>query len=172
MNYDALEKLPESGVPDKLAYVKHDDHDETIHADFSAGPTDHDGDSVVYDKQTEMSSILPLPDQQVREEDAVLGQLSQQIMNSPTTDNEPLSEFSTPNLAIMGFPTFFPDGDGDPTIPAILRDVPFSEKVKHLIKIAKKVKGHWVFPFARHPQFSYWALNITQRKSTLQQACF
>ena len=59
MNYDALEKLPESGVPDKLAYVEHDDHDETINADFSVRPTDHDGDSVVYDKETEMSSILP-----------------------------------------------------------------------------------------------------------------
>ena len=93
-------------------------------------------------------------------------------MNWPTADNEPLSEFSTPNPAIMGFPTSFPDGDGDPTIPAILRDVPFSEKVKHLIKIAKKVKERWVFPFARHPQFSYWALNMTQRKRMLQQAYF
>ena len=70
----------------------------------------------------------------------------------------------------MAFPTLFPDGKGDSTNQALLRDVPLSEKFKHLIKFAEKVDGKWVYRFASHPRFSYWAFNMIQRKRTLQQS--
>lgn len=58
---------------------------------------------------------------------------------------------------------------GDPTNQALVRDVPLFEKIKHLIKFAKKIDGKWVYHFASHPRFSYWAFNMIQRMRTLQQ---
>ena len=40
---------------------------------------------------------------------------------------------------------------------------------KHLIKFADFVDGKFEYRFASHPRFSYWALNMIQRKRALQQ---
>ena len=69
----------------------------------------------------------------------------------------------------MAFPTLFPDGKGDPTNPAVLKNVTLKEKVKHIIKFAEKKEGKWIYRFANHPRFSYWGLNMIQRKQILQQ---
>lgn len=70
----------------------------------------------------------------------------------------------------MAFPTLFPDGKGDITTPSVKRDVLFCNKIKHLLKFGECVNGHWVYRFANHPRFSYWALNMIQRKRALQQS--
>ena len=71
----------------------------------------------------------------------------------------------------MAFPTLFPDGKGDPLDPSLLREVSLLEKVKHLIRFAEKTdNGQWVYRFARHPRFAYWAFDIIQRKRVLQQS--
>ena len=59
----------------------------------------------------------------------------------------------------------------DLTNPALLRDVSFVERVKHLIKFGekKKVPMQWVYRFVTHPRFAYWAFNAIQRKRILQQ---
>lgn len=44
----------------------------------------------------------------------------------------------------MAFATLFPDGKGDPTNQALLRDVSLLERIKHLVKFAEKVDGKWV----------------------------
>ena len=69
----------------------------------------------------------------------------------------------------MAFPTLFPDGKGDPTNPAILKNVTLKEKVKHLIKFAEKKGSQWFYRFANHPRYSYWALSMIQHKQILQQ---
>ena len=74
----------------------------------------------------------------------------------PTVSNEPLNEYQTPFLATMAFPTLFPDGKGDPTNQALLRDVPLHERIKHLLKFAENIDGKWVY----RPRFSYWAFNV------------
>lgn len=53
----------------------------------------------------------------------------------------------------MAFPTLFPDGKGDPTNPAILKNATLKEKVKHLIKFAEKKDSKWIYRFANHPRF-------------------
>ena len=63
----------------------------------------------------------------------------------------------------------FPDGKGDPSNPALNRDVPLCGKIQHLIKFAEYIGNKWVYRFANHPRFSYWALNMIQRSRTLQQ---
>lgn len=119
-----------------------------------------------------MSSFLPLGEQQQQELDTVRNQLSaEESMSWPRVEEQPLNEYQTSNLATMAFPTLFPDGKGDPaTNQAIVRDyVPLLEKIKHLIKFAEKIDGKWLYRFASHPKFSYWAFNMIQRMRTLQQ---
>ena len=87
----------------------------------------------------------------------------------PTLGNSPLNEYSTPFLATMAFPTLFPDGKGDPTNPATVRNITLKEKIRHLIKFAEKKDNGWNYRFTNHPRFSYWALNMVQRKQILQQ---
>ena len=70
----------------------------------------------------------------------------------------------------MAFPTLFPDGKGDPTNQVLLRDVALQERVKHLLKFAEYINDKWVYRFANHPRFSYWAFNMIQRKRILQQS--
>ena len=75
----------------------------------------------------------------------------------------------------MAFPTLFPDGKGDPTSNDTVRDIArsstesFAHKFKHLIMFAERVKGTWVYRFASHPRFAYWAYNILYRKRLLSQ---
>ena len=40
----------------------------------------------------------------------------------------------------------------DPTNPAIPHDKPLAEKIKHLLKYAKKQDGKWNYRFATNPQ--------------------
>ena len=91
-------------------------------------------------------------------------------MQWPSVENEPLNEYQISHLATMAFPTLFPDGKGDPTNSGILRDVPLQERIKHLLKFAEMIDGKWVYRFASHPRFSYWAFNMIQRKRILQQS--
>ena len=91
-------------------------------------------------------------------------------MQWPSVENELLNEYQISHLATMAFPTLFPDGKGDPTNSGILRDVPLQERVKHLLKFAEMIDGKWVYRFASHPRFSYWAFNMIQRKRILQQS--
>ena len=72
--------------------------------------------------------------------------------------DEPLNEYTTPFLATMTFPCLFPDGKGDPTNPALFSEISLSKKVK------KFNDEKWVYRFASHPRFSYWALDVIQRK--------
>ena len=61
-------------------------------------------------------------------------------------------------------------GKGDPTNPALYREISLSNKIQHLIKFAEFVDEKWVYRFASHPRLSYWALDMIQRKRLLQQS--
>lgn len=112
--------------------------------------------------------LLTTPSAQ-QEIDFIRQNVSQGHMNWPNLGNSPLNEYVTPFLATMAFPTLFSDGKGDPTNPAILKNITLREKIKHLTKFAEKKDNKWIYRFANHPRFSYWALNMIQRKQILQQ---
>ena len=119
-------------------------------------------EDIVYNESTEMSSFLPIPECQQQEVQAIQQQLCHQPtpMPWPTVDNEPLNEYLTPFLATLAFPTLFPDGKGDPTNLLLHRDVPLAERVKHLLRFGENIDGKWLYRFASHPRFAYWALNM------------
>ena len=109
-------------------------------------PTDNPSDDIVYNAATEISSFLPVGEQQEQEINAVRNQLSEsELMQWLSVDNEPLNEYQISHLATMTFPTLFPDGQGDPTNQGLLR----------LFKFAEIIYGKWVYRFANHPRFSY-----------------
>ncbi len=89
----------------------------------------------------------------------------------PSRSQEPVNEYMTENLASKCFPTLFANGKGDPTNKCRLRNVPFADAVRNLLKFAyKREDGTWFYPFAAHARFAFWALNIIQRKRAVQQA--
>ena len=172
INEQALNLLPANGVPQDLITVETDD-DIVSHDNCSADtgpPTGNPSKDIVYNDSTEMSSFLPFGEQQQQEIEAVRNQLSEsEPMPWPSNSNDPLNEYQVSQLATLAFPTLFPDGKGDPTNQGLLRDVPFQERIKHLLKFAELIDGKWVYRFANHPRFSYWAFNMIHRKRILQQ---
>lgn len=129
--------------------------------------------------QTEMGSFVPTNVDTKREEEKI----SEEFLNAPQQYNwnigdEPLNEFDCQFLASMAFPTLFPDGKGDLTNSAVLSDTSnnttqsFAAKLKHLIKFSEKIDGKWVYRFASHPRFAYWAYNILYRRRILAQGNF
>ena len=90
-------------------------------------------------------------------------------------NSDPVNEYNTPFLATMAFPTLFPDGTADPTNSEILRGISsseidaFSQKFKHLLKFAKIENNNWVYRFAAHPRFAYWAFNLLHRKRIISK---
>ena len=129
INEDALSILPENGVPSELMTVEADDYiisDDDCSPD-TGPPTDNPLDDIVYNFATEMSSFLPVVEQQQQEINAVRNKLSEnEPVQWPSVDNQPLNEYQISHLATMGFPTLFPDGQGDPTNQGLLRDVPLT----------------------------------------------
>ncbi len=172
INEDALNSLPENGVPPDLMTVETDDDivsDDNCSSDVGP-PTDNPSENIVYNDSPEISSFLPVGQQQ-QEIEAVKNQLSEnEPMQWPSVENEPINGYQISHLATMAFPTLFPDGKGDPTNQGLLRDVSLQERIKHLLKFAEAIDGKWVYRFANHPRFSYWAFNMIQRKRILQQS--
>ena len=141
--------------------------DEIPHPD--QGPLNEE--DVVYSKSTEMSSFLPVGRHQKQEVEAIRNEISgKEPLNWPSHEDSPLDEYNTPFLATLAFPTLFPDGKGDPTNPSMVRNVPLSDGIKHLLKYAENIGSKWVYRFASHPRFSYWAFDMLQRRRTLQQS--
>ena len=170
INQHSLNCLPDHGVPHDIVSVEtEDDHTESCEPDL--GP--QNAEDIVYNEQTEMNSFLPIPQCEQQEIQAIQQQLSStynnQVMSWPTVDNDPINEYTTPFLATLAFPALFPDGKGDPTNPALNRDVQLAERIKHLLKYAEQKDGRWLYRFASHPRFAYWAFNMIERKRILQQ---
>ena len=164
--------MPINGVPADLVTVETDQEDNIESFEPDIGPLNEE--DLIYDRDSEMNSFLPVPQLQTKEIDAIHEKLSEnsEALQWPTISDTPLSEFSTSFLATMSFPCLFPDGLGDPTNPAIQREIPFDEKIKHLLKFAELKEGKFFYHFATHPRFAYWALNMIQRKRALEQGSF
>ena len=169
INNDSLNSLPLHGVPQDLLSIETENLENSEASEPDLGPQNEE--DIVYNESTEMSSFLPIPECQQQEVQAIQQQLCHQPthMPWPTVDNEPLNEYLTPFLATLAFPTLFPDGKGDPTNPSLHRDVPLAERVKHLLRFGENIDGKWLYRFASHPRFAYWALNMIQRKRILHQ---
>lgn len=86
----------------------------------------------------------------------------------PEQSDEPVNEWKEQYLAAKCFPTLFAhviDGvpQGDPTDKARIRPVTQREQISYLLKVAYKKDGRWIYPYAEHPRFAFWCLNMLHR---------
>lgn len=153
--------------------------DSTTEIDVDVGPIDPGSNERVYNEESEMSSYLPTSLHKKKEKEIIHDQfLGQNEKHDWHIGREHLSEFSVQYLAAMSFPTLFPDGKGDPTNNATLLNTSdsvtdaFANKLKHLMKFGEKKNGKWVYRFASHPRFGYWAYNMLYRRRILGQGSY
>ena len=176
INMDSLSSLPENGIPSDLKTIIATDSTVNSKTSDDAAPgdideiADMDHADKVYTNDTETSSFLPTAQNDQLAVNAITSKLSADKLDWPSVENEPLNEYTTPFLATMAYPTLFPDAKGDPTNPCLNREVSFTNRVQHLLKFSEKIGDNWTYRFASHPRFAYWALNMIQRKHTLQQS--
>ena len=165
--------LPVNGVPSGIMTVESDTNimsNEITSPDLGS-TTDNGEEDTIYNQTSEMSSFMPVNEQQLQDVETIKDKLCpNEPVNWATVTNQPINEYQIPFLARLAFPTLFPDGKGDPTNPSLLNEIPIGERVKHLIKFAETIDGKWVYRFSSHLRFSYWAFNMIQRKRTLQQS--
>ena len=161
-----LNALPSNGVPLNIQTIETVDDPDAIDSDDLDPIATEDE---VYNCETQTHSFLPQSKNDILESDAIKNSITGNKIDWPTIEDQPFNEYTTPFLATLAFPTLFPDGKGDPTNPCLQRDVPFCKGIQHLIKYAENINGNMVYRFASHPRFSYWALNMIQRKRALQQ---
>lgn len=148
---DALNSLPTNGMPDELQTIETVEPDDCH--DHVLNDTDVD-DEELFDKETETSSFLPQNENGLLENEAIQNEIAEQKLNWPTVADDPL-EYTTLFLAILAFPTLFPDGKGDPTNRSLYRDVSFVSRIQHLLRFAKCINDKFNFRFASHPRFCY-----------------
>ena len=138
INQQSLNSLPDDGIPDSINSVLSDFQESSDTCQPDLGPVDTEDDNV-FDEHSQMTSFLPVPQNIGREAEKITNDLQSHSIDWPSVANEPYSEFTTPHLATMAFPTLFPTCVADPTNPSTYRDVPFAQKVKHLLKYGKKL---------------------------------
>ena len=112
--------------------------------DPDRGPLD--SDEIPFNHETELSSTVLNPVVLNPQKQLIKDELLQHHKTAwPNRGSKPLNEFKIQLHATLG------------------------EKVKHLIKFAENINGEWVYRFARHPRFAYWAFNTIQRHRLLGQ---
>ena len=140
--------------------VGHDDGEEVVHQFLFAAPENRpDGDSA------STQGLAP--------EDARIKTILERVCESKKSMNDnvvlmpdpgdALSDFNTPYIQGMAFPTLFPYGVGDVT--AMNRDhiVTMTEANKHLLKYYIEIDGEGMYIFAAHNTWKHWAQNTAER---------
>ena len=176
-----LHEIPENGVLLNVSKVEcgievNEQSDSNV--DIGSGPVDFDDNQKVYISESEMGSFIPANIETKKEREIIEAEFVKQPTHNWTIGSEPLSEFDVQFLASMAVPTLFSDGKGDATNNAIVSDISnnstksFADKLKHLNKFAEFIDGKWIYRFASHPRFAYWAYNMLYRKRILGQSNF
>ena len=159
-----LEQLPIDGLLDIHENMVNDTHSTS--PDFGSNQDLPD--------DFESASFIPTAEGEPTERN----RLSETFDDCLDIGSTPFNEFSTLHLASLAFPTLFPDGKGDPSDSQQIREISenqtecFASKLKHFLRFGEFKNGSWVFRFASHPRFGYWAYNMLQRKRLLGQGNF
>ena len=159
INLASVQQLPQDGIPDELLQAVVSDEEDS-------NPTEDSGEAAIACSHL----FLPLPKQTATEDDAIRATIAgRNPIDWPYIGDMAINEFRTPGLASQAFPTLFPYGTGDPTCPGRQRPVTYTEAFKHLTRYAVVVNGTFLWRFASHPRFPYWALNMKLRHQLISQ---
>ena len=102
------------------------------------------------------------------------------INNSLGTESNPLeidfsgpmvSDYDTPGLQGLAFPTLFPYGTGDVTRDSRTKDVTVTNAFKHYLQysVFDEHNKLLVYPFSKHKRWMHWAQNLEERHRFLSQ---
>lgn len=150
------------------------------------GPEQGGASGALAEESPVVEAYLGLPPTNRNEEDVIRQALSQAFgeqtndqdqndQEQGTTVNWPdrgqmLSDYSTPSLQALLFPTLFPFGVGDVTKKNRLTEVSLTHSNQHLLNYALKEEGgQLTFPFAQHSRWMHWAQNTAERHRVNQQ---
>ena len=191
IDYAMIDQLPENGVPSELLHSNwsnnHEDMTQPVplsnNLEYS---TDDESDTEMDSTESPIhetddhpndiaehnySSFIPVPHQGQTEIEAIQSVIHENTpVPWPELSKAPVNEFNTEGLATMAFPTLFPYGTGDPTAKDRQHPVSLSECFKHLISFGEVRNNKFLWRFATHPRFMYWALNMKQRHHLLSQS--
>ena len=173
IDQEAIESLPENGIPSDLRYVESELCTNEIQDEGPARepllPNDMNEEPLL---ESVKSSFIPQQQQQRKDEDAIREIVNEEDpLEWPFIEGVVVNEFRTDGLATMAFPTLFTFGKGDPTSRARQHGVTHTEAFKHSIKFAERLSdGKYRWRFASHPRFPYWARDMKQRHQLLSQA--
>jgi len=185
IDMERLTQLPENGFldfPDReIESSDKDQENDTSEQNENdipdLGPVEQNEERV-FDENSEMGSFMPSKIETSKESTKIREDIIHPLVNELDIGIEPINEFNTPFLASLAFPTLFPDTKGEPTNPALIRNIArsdtesFSEKLKHLVKFGEIEKGKWFYRFTSHPRFAFWGFNMLYRKRLLSQGNF
>ena len=91
----------------------------------------------------------------------------------PRQESIPVNEWSENQLASKCFPTLFANGMGDPFDQERKVSVKVKAHFKKLLQYAyQQEDGTWIYPFAAHPRFAFWAHNTIMRREAVSLANF
>jgi hypothetical protein len=135
------------------------------------GPAQDGATGVSREERPFKESFLMLPTVENRDqEEALRDYLQEKLKNTRTRFDWPshgtmLSDYNTPLLQAMLFPTLFPYGLGDCTKRDRRVDISMTDANKHLLNycIFDPNEKRWRYPFAEDPRWSYWAYNTAER---------
>ena len=107
INEHALQCLPVNGVPSGIMTVECDTDimsNEVTSPDLGS-TTDNGEEDTVYNQTSEMSSFMPVNEQQQQELEAIKDKLCpNEPVNWPTVNNQPINEYQIPFLATLALP--------------------------------------------------------------------
>jgi hypothetical protein len=194
ISHERLNNLPEDGLPEGLTIIESENESfiEHLQPSIQNDTSNHDirlntntsGDDRYrlqeepnHDEQPQVESGVVCPPGLVQQESNMLNNFVENITNDQTKEIEfpkhsqtPLSEFNTPYLASMAFPSLFPNGIGDPfSISKSHKPETLLNKVKNLLYFAEMIGEDMECRFAQHSRFVMWIHNILYRHKTLGQ---
>ena len=190
IDHAMIDQLPENGVPNEILHssnnseqvmqsapisndsecnIDNESDTEIDDIDCIVNETDNDSNELAEQNYT---SFIPIPHQAQTEIEAIRSIIQDQNtpLPWPELSQGPVNEFATEGLGTMAFPTLFPYGTGDPTTKDRQNVVSISESFKHLVSFGEVRNNKFVWRFASHPRFMYWALNMKQRHHLLSQS--
>ena len=150
---DVLHELPVDGYPDDVAEL-----DDAEAADQQPEAAGVDEAREVEQLDTVVTGVNAPADAR-REVEKV-----KHLLQWPERAQQPASEFNTPGLWTMSYPTLFPTGKADLSNiggNGMLKDVLLQDWAEHLLQW----KDH---RFAKHPRWRYHVFNMVQRRRAAQ----
>ncbi|RNA16317.1 ATP-dependent DNA helicase PIF1 [Brachionus plicatilis] len=159
---EALNLLPQNSVPESLREFECLDNDLTI----EKGPELNENNENLDIDDDFNNTYVEEDDNQILLDDQI-----KNAINFPNASQNTLNEYQNDSICSLAFPKLFPNGAGDPTKKARLKEVTESLAFKHLMKsAAKSYKNcHFYYAWAKHQRFKFWAYDRLRRHRSLDQ---